>query len=90
MTEVKAAGGVRTLDALLAVMALGVTRIGATATEPIIQDFRARQAGVPCHAIVGQRAITPFDVRILDLQAIETATTLDEIEAAGERLARHL
>ena len=42
---VKAAGGVRTLDALLAVMALGVTRIGATATEAIIQDFRARKSG---------------------------------------------
>lgn len=42
---VKAAGGVRTLDALLEVMALGVTRIGATATESIIQDFRARKAG---------------------------------------------
>jgi deoxyribose-phosphate aldolase len=43
--QVKAAGGVRTLDALLEVMALGVTRIGATATEAIIQDFRARKAG---------------------------------------------
>ena len=43
--RVKAAGGVRTLDALLAVMALGVTRIGATATEKIILDFRARKAG---------------------------------------------
>jgi deoxyribose-phosphate aldolase len=43
--QVKAAGGVRTLDALLAVMQLGVTRIGATATETIIQDFRARKAG---------------------------------------------
>ena len=43
--QVKAAGGVRTLDALLAVMDLGVTRIGATATETIIQDFRARKAG---------------------------------------------
>jgi len=43
--QVKAAGGVRTLDALLAVMALGVTRIGATATETIIEDFRARKAG---------------------------------------------
>lgn len=42
---VKAAGGVRTLDALLEVMALGVTRIGATATEAIIEDFRARKAG---------------------------------------------
>lgn len=39
---VKAAGGVRTLDALLDVMALGTTRIGATATKAIIDDFRAR------------------------------------------------
>jgi deoxyribose-phosphate aldolase len=44
--QVKAAGGVRTLDALLEVMALGVTRIGATATAAIIDDFRARKAGV--------------------------------------------
>ena len=43
--RIKAAGGVRTLDALLAVMDLGVTRIGATATETIILDFRARKAG---------------------------------------------
>ncbi len=43
--RVKAAGGVRTLDALLAVMDLGVTRIGATATETIILDFRARKTG---------------------------------------------
>ena len=42
---VKAAGGVRTLDALIAVMNLGVTRIGATATKAIIDDFRARKAG---------------------------------------------
>jgi deoxyribose-phosphate aldolase len=41
---VKAAGGVRTLDALLAVMELGVTRIGATATSTILDDFRARKA----------------------------------------------
>lgn len=41
---VKAAGGVRTLDALLAVMALGVTRIGATATKTILDDFKARKA----------------------------------------------
>lgn len=42
---VKAAGGVRTLDDLLAVMALGVTRIGATQTKPIIDEYRARRAG---------------------------------------------
>jgi len=34
--QLKAAGGVRTLDDLLKVRALGVTRIGATATEAIL------------------------------------------------------
>ena len=43
--QVKAAGGVRTLDALVAVMALGVSRCGATATKTILDDFRARKAG---------------------------------------------
>ena len=43
--QVKAAGGVRTLDALLDVMNVGVTRVGATATETILEDFKARQAG---------------------------------------------
>ena len=42
---VKAAGGVRTLDALLEVMALGVTRVGATATAAMLDDFRTRAAG---------------------------------------------
>jgi deoxyribose-phosphate aldolase len=52
--QVKAAGGVRTLDALLEVMALGVTRIGATATETIIEDFRSRKAGgAPAVATAG-------------------------------------
>lgn len=45
--QVKAAGGVRTLDDLLAVMALGVTRIGATQTKPILDEYRARRAGTP-------------------------------------------
>ena len=43
--EVKAAGGVRTLDDLLAVMALGVTRIGATQTKPILDEYRSRRSG---------------------------------------------
>jgi deoxyribose-phosphate aldolase len=47
---VKAAGGVRTLDALIDVMNLGVTRIGATATAAIIDDFRARSTGQPSAA----------------------------------------
>lgn len=48
---------------------------------------RARQAGVPCHAVVGENAITRFDARILDLQGIAVGATLAEIEAAGEALA---
>jgi deoxyribose-phosphate aldolase len=36
---------VRTLDALIDVMNLGVTRVGATATKAIIDDFRARRSG---------------------------------------------
>jgi deoxyribose-phosphate aldolase len=42
--QVKAAGGVRTLDVLLEVMRVGVTRVGATATETILEDFKARKA----------------------------------------------
>jgi deoxyribose-phosphate aldolase len=46
--QVKAAGGVRTLDALIDVMALGVTRVGATQTKSIIDDFRSRKgSGAP-------------------------------------------
>ena len=43
--QVKAAGGVRTLDALLDVLRVGVTRVGTTATAAILDDFQARQAG---------------------------------------------
>jgi deoxyribose-phosphate aldolase len=42
---VKAAGGIRSLDALLEVLELGTTRVGATQTKAIIDDFRARKAG---------------------------------------------
>lgn len=40
--QVKAAGGVRTLDDLLRVRELGVTRIGATATAHILETAKAR------------------------------------------------
>ena len=39
---VKAAGGVRTLDALLAMLAAGACRVGATATAAIGAEWRAR------------------------------------------------
>lgn len=40
--RVKAAGGVRTLDALLEVMSVGVDRVGATRTAEMLDDYRAR------------------------------------------------
>ena len=40
--QIKAAGGVRTLDDLLAVRTLGVTRIGATATRAILNEAITR------------------------------------------------
>ena len=40
--QVKAAGGVRTFDRLLAVRALGVTRVGATASKVILDECKAR------------------------------------------------
>jgi deoxyribose-phosphate aldolase len=39
---VKAAGGVRTLDAMLAMLAAGACRVGATATATIGAEWRAR------------------------------------------------
>jgi deoxyribose-phosphate aldolase len=40
--QIKAAGGVRTLDDVLRVCSLGVTRIGATATIEILEEAKAR------------------------------------------------
>jgi deoxyribose-phosphate aldolase len=40
--QVKAAGGVRTFERLLAVRALGVSRVGATATRTILDECRVR------------------------------------------------
>ena len=40
--QVKAAGGVRDLDTLLAVRAVGVTRVGATRTKEMLDECRRR------------------------------------------------
>ena len=42
--QVKAAGGVRTLDRLLEVRALGVTRVGASRTGDILEECKRRLA----------------------------------------------
>jgi glycerate kinase len=51
---------------------------------------RTRQAGVPLHAIVGTDALDAFGKRMIDLQVVTAATTLEEIEAAAEDLGRRL
>lgn len=43
--QVKAAGGVRSFDTLMAVREIGVTRVGATATKAILDDARAKLGG---------------------------------------------
>lgn len=42
--QVKAAGGVRSFETLMAVRAIGVTRVGATATKAILDDAKAKLA----------------------------------------------
>ncbi|MBD3175409.1 MAG: deoxyribose-phosphate aldolase [Armatimonadia bacterium] len=42
--QVKAAGGIRTLDALLQVRELGVTRVGASRTKDILDEAKTRLA----------------------------------------------
>ena len=51
---------------------------------------RTRQAGVPLHAIVGTDALDDFGKRMIDLQRVLAATTLEEVEASAERLGGEL
>src|SRR4051794_19669350 len=51
---------------------------------------RTRQAGVPLHAIVGTDRLDGFGKRMIDLQMVQEATNLEELEAAGERLGAAL
>lgn len=48
----------------------------------------ARAAGVPLHAIVGQAQIDDATAAQVDLRSVTEASTLTELESAGERLAR--
>jgi glycerate 2-kinase len=51
---------------------------------------RARQSGVPCHAVVGTRELDSMGTRILDLDRVIVAPTLAELEGAGRSLAEVL
>ena len=48
---------------------------------------RCRQAGVACHAVVGQDRLGDFESRILDLASVSEAGTVDQLERAGQRIA---
>jgi deoxyribose-phosphate aldolase len=54
--QVKAAGGIRDLDALLAVRAIGVSRVGATRTESMLEDCRRRLGLEPISQVAAQPA----------------------------------
>ncbi len=51
--QIKAAGGIRTLDELLKAKELGVTRIGATATVAIIEEAK-RRFGISSDGVASQ------------------------------------
>ena len=51
---------------------------------------RARQAGVPAYAIVGESRLSSFDARVLDLQLVLRARTRRALAQAGRRVAEVL
>ena len=53
--QVKAAGGIRDLDTLLTVRAIGVSRVGATRTESMLEDCRKRLGLDPINATAAQQ-----------------------------------
>ena len=61
-------------------------------TEPAKQAITQAQeeARAMGHPLVGTDALDPFGKRIIDLQRTLVATTLEELEAAGEALGREL
>ena len=48
---------------------------------------RCRQAGVACHAVVGEDALDGFRERLLDLSTVTEAGTIRRLRSAGRRLA---
>jgi glycerate kinase len=79
-TRMRAARAVVTGEGRLDRQSLAGKVVGEVAT-------RARQAGVPCHAVVGSRDLDAFDQRILDLQVVLEASSLKALQRAGEELA---
>jgi glycerate kinase len=81
--RMRAARAVLTGEGRLDEQSLSGKLLGEVAT-------RARQAGVPCHAVVGRCDLDAFGLRLLDLGHVVQATTRAELEAAGRKLAASL
>jgi hypothetical protein len=60
---------------------------GLAGTLPFEIATRARQAGVPCYAVVHSNGMDLFDMRMLDLQAVLEGRTTASLKAAGRTLA---
>jgi glycerate 2-kinase len=82
-SRARAARAVITGEGRLDRQSLAGKAVGEVAT-------RCRQSGVPCHAIVGADALDLFDRRILDLQTVDEAGTVIEIEQAAARLGESM
>ena len=77
--RMRAAGAVIVGEGRLDQTSLAGKAVGEAAT-------RARQAGVPCFAIVGEDALGAFGARILDLQRVLEARTLEAMADAAASL----
>jgi glycerate 2-kinase len=78
--RMRAAGAVIVGEGRLDQTSLAGKAVGEAAT-------RARQSGVPCFAIVGSDELGAFGARILDLQRVLEAPTLDALADAAASLA---
>jgi deoxyribose-phosphate aldolase len=58
--RVKAAGGVRDLDKAIEVIGLGVTRIGASATAAILDEWRKRLGLPPIEPVAGSNLVSSY------------------------------
>jgi glycerate kinase len=78
-----AAGAVVTGEGKLDEQTLQGKVVGEVAT-------RARQRGVPCHAIVARNELDRFGRRLLDVDTVTEATTLDAVQEAAQALGDRL
>jgi glycerate kinase len=70
------------------ILALALLDARELARSPAFElATRARQAGVPCYAVVRENRLGTFDARMLDLQLIIEARDEDSLTAAGRALA---